>query len=408
MNLLQQASFPDYWHLVELSKDENDTPLCNYRYVDPKNRLNNDEVKVNSNIARVRSRGMKLKDDYVTLSHGAGGKASAALVDQVFVSGYGNEVLAELTDAGVLPLAELLGSDSEDASFAGGKLAMSTDSYVVNPIVFPGGSIGELAVNGTVNDLAVSGAIPKVISAGFILEEGLPIADLRREVQAMRDAAESAGVRIVTGDTKVVPKGSGDKLFINTAGIGIVPSSRQLGASQVQRGDRIIVSGAIADHGMSVMMARGDLAIEAPIKSDTRAVNHLVEALIEAVPDTRWMRDATRGGLGTVLNELAVATGWGIAIEDESIPVHDMTRGACDMLGIDPIYVANEGMFCAVVPADQVDTALEALRALPGGEEAANIGRVVSKPESSVVMVTAFGGTRMIDMLVGDPLPRIC
>lgn len=376
--------------------------------MDPKNRLNDDEAKVNSNIARVRSRGMKLKDEYVTLSHGAGGKASAALVDQVFVSGYGNEVLAELTDAGVLPLAELLGSDSGDGSFDGGKLAMSTDSYVVNPIVFPGGSIGELAVNGTVNDLAVSGAIPKVISAGFILEEGLPIADLRREVQAMREAAESAGVRIVTGDTKVVPKGSGDKLFINTAGIGIVPSSRQLGASQVQRGDRIIVSGAIADHGMSVMMARGDLAIEAPIKSDTRAVNHLVEALMTAVPDTRWMRDATRGGLGTVLNELAVATGWGIAIEDESIPVHDMTRGACDMLGIDPIYVANEGMFCAVVPADQVDIALEALRALPGGEEAANIGRVVSKPESSVVMVTAFGGTRMIDMLVGDPLPRIC
>lgn len=376
--------------------------------MDPKNRLNQDEAKVNSNIARVRSRGMKLKDEYVTLSHGAGGKASAALVDQVFVSGYGNEVLAELTDAGVLPLAELLGSDSGDGSFDGGKLAMSTDSYVVNPIVFPGGSIGELAVNGTVNDLAVSGAIPKVISAGFILEEGLPIADLRREVQAMRDAAENAGVRIVTGDTKVVPKGSGDKLFINTAGIGIVPPSRQLGADQVQRGDRIIVSGAIADHGMSVMMARGDLAIEAPIKSDTRAVNHLVEALMAAVPDTRWMRDATRGGLGTVLNELAVATGWGIAIEDESIPVHDMTRGACDMLGIDPIYVANEGMFCAVVPADQVDTALEALRALPGGEEAANIGRVVSKPESSVVMVTAFGGTRMIDMLVGDPLPRIC
>lgn len=382
--------------------------------MDPKNRLNQDEAKVNSNIARVRSRGMKLKDEYVTLSHGAGGKASAALVEQVFVSGYGNRVLEELTDAGVLPLTEILGVFAEDededalADFSGYKLAMSTDSYVVNPIVFPGGSIGELAVNGTVNDLAVSGAIPKVISAGFILEEGLPIADLRREVQAMRDAAEKAGVRIVTGDTKVVPKGSGDKLFINTAGIGIVPPSRQLGADQVQRGDRIIVSGAIADHGMSVMMARGDLAIEAPIKSDTRAVNCLVEGLLGAVPQTRWMRDATRGGLGTVLNELAVATGLGIAIEDESIPVHDMTRGACDMLGIDPIYVANEGMFCAVVPADQVDTALETLRALPGGEEAANIGRVVSKPESSVVMVTAFGGTRMIDMLVGDPLPRIC
>ncbi|MCU9986607.1 hydrogenase expression/formation protein HypE [Mobiluncus curtisii] len=377
--------------------------------MDPKNRLNTDEVQVNSNIARVRRRGMRLKDDYVTLSHGAGGKASAALVEQVFVSGYGNEVLDEMTDAGVLPLTELLaGLTGEDTSSVGGKLAMSTDSYVVNPLVFPGGSIGELAVNGTVNDLAVSGAIPKVISAGFILEEGLPIADLRREVQAMHDAAEAAGVQIITGDTKVVPKGSGDKLFINTAGVGIVPAGRELGASKVQRGDRVIVSGAIADHGMSVMMARGDLAIQAPIESDTRAVNHLVEALIGAVPETRWMRDATRGGLGTVLNELAMATGWGIAIEDEAVPVHEMTRGACDMLGIDPIYVANEGMFVAVVPADQVDTAVAALRKLPGGGEAANIGRVVSKPESSVVMVTAFSGTRMIDMLVGDPLPRIC
>ena len=382
--------------------------LCDYQCVDPKNRLNQDELQVNSNIARVRRRGMQLKDDYVTLSHGAGGKASAALVEQVFVPGYGNEVLEELTDAGVLPLAELLTGLTGENTTVGGKLAMSTDSYVVNPLVFPGGSIGELAVNGTVNDLAVSGAIPKVISAGFILEEGLPIADLRREVQAMHDAAEAAGVRIITGDTKVVPQGSGDKLFINTAGVGIVPAGRELGASKVQRGDRLIVSGAIADHGMSVMMARGDLAIQAPIKSDTRAVNHLVEALIEAVPETRWMRDATRGGLGTVLNELAIATGWGIAIEDEAVPVHEMTRGACDMLGIDPIYVANEGMFVAVVPADQADAAVAALRKLPGGEEAANIGRVVAKPESSVVMVTAFSGTRMIDMLVGDPLPRIC
>lgn len=382
--------------------------MCDYQCVDPKNRLNQDELQVNSNIARVRRRGMQLKDDYVTLSHGAGGKASAALVEQVFVPGYGNEVLEELTDAGVLPLAELLTGLTGENTTVGGKLAMSTDSYVVNPLVFPGGSIGELAVNGTVNDLAVSGAIPKVISAGFILEEGLPIADLRREVQAMHDAAEAAGVRIITGDTKVVPQGSGDKLFINTAGVGIVPAGRELGASKVQRGDRLIVSGAIADHGMSVMMARGDLAIQAPIKSDTRAVNHLVEALIEAVPETRWMRDATRGGLGTVLNELAIATGWGIAIEDEAVPVHEMTRGACDMLGIDPIYVANEGMFVAVVPADQADAAVAALRKLPGGEEAANIGRVVAKPESSVVMVTAFSGTRMIDMLVGDPLPRIC
>jgi len=367
--------------------------------MEPKNRLNTDEGEVNERISRARARRPRLTDDVVTLAHGAGGKASAALVQSVFLDGYGNAVLAEMGDAGIVDVATL---------GAGGRLAMSTDSYVVNPIVFPGGSIGELAVNGTVNDLAVSGAVPAVISAAFVIEEGLPVDTLRREVAAMRAAAEAAGVRIITGDTKVVARGAADGLFITTAGVGIVPEPRELGADKVQRGDKLLLSGAIADHGMAVMMARGDLAIDAPIRSDTRAVNHLVAALLDAAPHTRWMRDATRGGLGTVLNELAQATGFGVVVEESSVRVHDMTRGACDLLGIDPLYVANEGTFVAVVPADEADAGLAALSVLPGGEEAALVGRIVLEPASSVVLVTGFGGTRMVDMLVGDPLPRIC
>lgn len=363
--------------------------------MDPKNRLNEDEADVNERIGRVRSRRPRLTDEFVTLAHGAGGKASAALVDAVFLEGYGNDVLAELGDAGVIELG-------------GTRLAMSTDSYVVNPIEFPGGSIGELAVNGTVNDLAVTGAIPAVISAAFVLEEGLPVATLHRVVAAMRAAAAAAGVRIITGDTKVVPHGAADQLFITTAGIGVVPEGVTLGAAQVQRGDRLLLSGAIADHGMAVMLARGDLAIEAPIRSDTRAVNGLTAAVLAAAPQTRWMRDATRGGLATVLNELAQATGLGVVLEEEAVPVHDATRGACDLLGIDPLYVANEGTFVAVVPADQADAALAAARSLPGGGEAALVGRIVAEPASAVVLVTGLGGTRMVDMLVGDPLPRIC
>ncbi|MBA3019870.1 hydrogenase expression/formation protein HypE [Propionicimonas sp.] len=367
--------------------------------MDPKNRLNLDEAQVNQRIEEVRSRRPRLTDEHITLAHGAGGKASAALVDSVFLEGYGNDVLAEMGDAGVIELPELA---------AGTRLAMSTDSYVVSPIQFPGGSIGELAVNGTVNDLAVSGAVPAAISAAFVIEEGLSVEVLRREVAAMRAAAEAAGVRIITGDTKVVPRGAADQLFITTAGVGVVPAGRQLGAAKVQRGDKILLSGAIADHGMAVMLARGDLAIDAPIQSDTRAVNHLTEALLAAAPNTRWMRDATRGGLGTVLNELAQATGLGVVVEDEAVGVHDMTRGACDMLGIDPLYVANEGTFVAVVAAEEAEAALAAVQGLPGGEEAALVGRIVIEPASSVVLVTGFGGTRMVDMLVGDPLPRIC
>lgn len=359
--------------------------------MDPKNRLNDDELKVNSNIARVRSRGFRLLEDRVTLAHGAGGKSSAALVEQVFFDAYGNDVLAQAGDSGVVP-------------FSGGRLAMSTDSYVVNPIEFPGGNIGELAVNGTVNDLAVAGAVPKYISVGFILEEGLEFDVLRRIVASMKAAADAAGVQIITGDTKVVPKGAGDKIYINTAGVGEVVAA--LGPSHVSVGDAVILSGPIADHGMAVMMARGDLAIEADIHSDTRAVNGLTAALLRAA-EVRWMRDATRGGLATSMNELAHATGLGVALEDAKIPVRDMTRGACDMLGIDPLYVANEGTFAAVVAAGDADAAVAALRQA-GADEACVVGRIVEKPAASVVLLTGFGGTRMVDMLVGDPLPRIC
>ncbi len=362
--------------------------------MEPKNRLNEEEDKVNNNIARVRRRGGRLKDDHVTLSHGAGGKASAALLEHVFFDEYGNDLLGQ-------------GGDSTVVEVGGGRLAFSTDGYVVNPIEFPGGSIGELAVNGTVNDLAVGGANPQYLSVAFILEEGLEVETLRRIVAQMREAADAAGVQIATGDTKVVPKGAGDKVYITTAGIGVIPEGRKLGFDRVAPGDAIVVSGPIADHGMAVMLARGDLAIEAPIESDSREVASLIRALYEAGIDPHWMRDATRGGLATVMNELAETTDLGVALQDEQIPVRPMTRAACDMLGIDPLYVANEGTFTAVVPAEQADAAVEALHAA-GADGAAVIGKVVEKPAASVVLLTGFGGARMVDKLVGDPLPRIC
>ena len=375
--------------------------------MDPKNRLNDNEDTVNTNINRVRARPVRLTDDYVTLAHGSGGKASAALVENVFYGGYGNEVLDARGDSAVLALTDLAAAGSASGGASGAdaaSLAFSTDSYVVNPINFPGGCIGELAINGTVNDLAVAGAEPAVISVAFILEEGLPIAELRHQAEAMRAAAERAGVRIVAGDTKVVPQGACDKMYITTAGVGMVPAGRLTEKPQV--GDRILLSGPIADHGMAVMLARGDLAIAAPIESDTQAINHYTSALFNAVTP-HWLRDATRGGLATVMNELARDTGLGIVLDDAAISVRDLTRGACDMLGIDPLYVANEGTFVAVVSDAEADAALEALRAA-GCSEAVSIGRIVEEPASSVVLTTGFGGTRMVDMLVGDPLPRIC
>ena len=354
------------------------------------------ELKVLSRIEAFRQRRPRLLEEVITLAHGAGGKSSAALTDAVFVEAFRNPTLEMLGDAAALTLP------------SGERLAFSTDSYVVQPLRFPGGSIGHLAVHGTVNDLAVSGAPPTWLSAGFVIEEGLEIALLREIVADMMEAAARAGVEIVTGDTKVVPRGAADGLFINTSGVGIVPAERRLGADLVQATDRVLISGTMGDHGMAVMLARGELDIEADIHSDTAPLNGIVADLLAAAPHTRWMRDATRGGVGTVLNELAQSANVGVIIEEERLPVRPMVLGACDLLGIDPLYVANEGKFVAVVPVEESDAALAALRAHELGADAAIIAEVVSEPPGIVALRTPFGGSRIVDMLVGDPLPRIC
>ncbi|MFC4945117.1 hydrogenase expression/formation protein HypE [Pseudonocardia sp. GCM10023141] len=354
------------------------------------------EGEVIERIEAFRKRRPRLREEIVTLAHGAGGKSSAALVDAVFVEAFRNEQLEALGDGAVLALP------------SGERLAFSTDAFVVQPLRFPGGSIGHLAVHGTVNDLAMAGAVPSWISAAFVLEEGFSIAELKEIVADMAAAATAAGVQIVTGDTKVVPKGAADGLFITTAGVGLVPAGRALAAAAVRPGDRLIMSGTMGDHGMAVMLARGDLAIEADIRSDTAAVSGLVETLLAAAPSTRWLRDPTRGGVGTVCNELAQVTGLGVVLDEQRLPVRPMVNGACEMLGIDPLYVANEGKFLAVVAAEEMEAGLAAMRAHPLGGDAAVIGDIVAQPAATVVLRTGFGGTRIVDMLVGDPLPRIC
>lgn len=361
-----------------------------------KNRLNQSEEAVQERIESFRKRRPLLRDQFVTLAHGAGGKASAALVDAVFFEAFAPPNPADPDDAAVLPMPQTK------------RLAFTTDSYVVSPIFFPGGSIGDLALNGTVNDLAVTGAIPQWVSAAFVIEEGLDIQTLRQIVSDMAAAAKEAGIEVVAGDTKVVPKGSADGLFITTSGVGYIPDFVSLGADQVEAGDAIIVSGKIAAHGMAVMLERSSLSLQAPIESDSRPVNHMTKALLDAVPQTKWMRDATRGGLATVLNELAQASGKGVLLDDGAIPVDPAVRGACEMLGIDPLYVANEGMFAAVVPAGEAQRALDVLHGIKGGEDAVVIGNIVAEPEAMVAVRNAFGGAHIVDMLVGDPLPRIC
>ena len=347
-------------------------------------------------VEEFRKRRPRMIDKVITMAHGAGGKSSAALVDHVFVEAFRNPELEQLGDGAILRLP------------SGDRLAFSTDSFVVQPIEFPGGSIGHLAVHGTVNDLAMTGARPQWLSAAFVIEEGFDISRLKQLAQDMRSAADAAGVSIVTGDTKVVPRGAADGLYVSTAGIGIIPAGRELGFGAVQPGDRVIVSSTIGEHGMAVMLARGNLEIEADIVSDTRPLHELAERLLHAAPDTRWMRDATRGGLATVCNELASAVGYGVILDEGLIPVQPHVLGACEMLGIDPIYVANEGTFVAVVPADQAEAAVTALRTDTAGTHAAVIGEIVAEPAGIVAMRTPFGGTRIVDMLVGDPLPRIC
>jgi hydrogenase expression/formation protein HypE len=359
-------------------------------------RSGRDEHSVLERIETFRRRRPRLTDDVVTLAHGAGGKASAALIDSVFLEPFANEALTPLADGACLTLP------------SGERLAFSTDSFVVKPLRFPGGSIGSLAVHGTINDLAMVGGRPSWLSAAFVIEEGFPIADLRAVVADMAAAAEGAGVKVVTGDTKVVDRGAADGLYITTAGIGVIPAERQLGADRVQAGDVVLVSGTIADHGMAVMLARGDLALEADIQSDTAPLGGLVDDLLAAAPSTRWLRDPTRGGVGTVCNELARDTNLAIVLDERLLPVQPPVAGACDLLGIDPLYVANEGKLIAVVAPDEADAALAAMKAHPHGAGAARIGEIRPEPEGIVVLLTSFGGTRIVDMLVGDPLPRIC
>jgi hydrogenase expression/formation protein HypE len=354
------------------------------------------EDRVLERITAFRKRRPRLIDEVITLAHGAGGKSSAALVDAVFLEAFRNPELEQMGDGAVLTLP------------SGERLAFSTDSFVVSPLQFPGGSIGHLAVHGTINDLAVSGAKPQWLSAAFVIQEGFAIAKLKEIVADMATAAREAGVSLVTGDTKVVPKGAADGMYITTAGVGVIPVGRELSAQKVRPGDKLVLSGTLGDHGMAVMMARGDMGIDADIHSDTAPVHELVDLVLAAAPGTRWMRDPTRGGLGTICNELAQDSGLAVILDEASLPVLPMVLGACDMLGIDPLYVANEGKFVAVVPPDEAEAAVTALRSHPLGAAAGIVGEIVEQPEGVVALRTAFGGSRIVDMLVGDPLPRIC
>jgi hydrogenase expression/formation protein HypE len=331
----------------------------------------------------------------VTLAHGAGGTASRALVESVFLPALENPLLAPLGDAAVL-------------TAGGARLALTTDSYVVTPRFFPGGDIGELAVNGTVNDLAMAGATPLALTAGFVLEEGLALDELRLVADSVAHAAAAAGVVVAAGDTKVVEHGTCDGLYVTTAGLGRVDPRADLDPARVRPGDRVIVSGTIADHGVAVLIARGGLALEAEIASDTAPLHELVSALLPLEGALRFLRDPTRGGLATTLNELAAASGAAVVLDEAALPVRPEVAAACEILGIDPLYVANEGKLVAVVAAHAADSALAALRAHPLGRDAAVVGEVEAAPEGLVLLRTAFGGKRVVDMLVGDPLPRIC
>ncbi len=340
-----------------------------------------------------------LQEQRITLAHGSGGRAMEELIASVFIHAFGSPGKV-LEDQARLELAEF--------ATAGDRLAFTTDSYVVDPLFFPGGDIGSLAVNGTINDLAVGGARPFYISCAMILEEGLPLDVLRRVVDSMARAAAAAGVHIVTGDTKVVPRGAADKLFINTSGVGVIPAGLAISAGAAQPGDRILINGFVGDHGAAIVDARGDLALEYDIDSDCAPLNGLVTAMLEACRSIRCLRDATRGGLATVLNEFAHASGQALHIYEEAIPVRETVRGICELLGLDPLYLANEGKLVTIVPAPAADALLAAMRAHPLGRDAAIIGEVHAASAGRVVLHTRLGGERIVDRLMGEQLPRIC
>jgi hydrogenase expression/formation protein HypE len=344
---------------------------------------------------RPRAR-VRFDDERIDMSHGAGGKASRRLVEGLIAPAFANPFLASLSDAAVVP-------------FGNARAALSADGYVVHPLEFPGGSIGELAVNGTVNDLAVSGARASALMATFVLEAGLPVTTLRREVAAMAAAAERAGVAIVGGDTKVVEHGQCDGMYLTTFGFGEVDARAALDPRAVRPGDRVLLSGHIGDHGITILLARGEVDLETTLRSDTRCVWPFVDALLDACgAGVRWMRDPTRGGVATALNELARDCGLAIVLDESAVPLRAQVRGACELLGLDPLHIANEGQFLAILAPEDAERGLAAMRALPGGEAAAFIGEIRETPARTVLGVTAYGGTRSIDMLVGDPLPRIC
>ena len=339
-------------------------------------------------------------DETVLLGHGSGGTMMKRIIDEVFFEAYAGDELLKGDDAATLPAPEL-----------GERIAYSTDSFVVTPQFFPGGDIGRLAVCGTVNDVATSGAVPKYLSCGFILEEGFPITDLKRICASMAEMAKEAGVRIVTGDTKVVNRGHGDGVFINTSGVGFIPAGVSLSGANCKPGDKILVTGTMGDHGITIMSCREELSFNADIQTDAAPLNHLIAEVIAAAPDTRCFRDPTRGGLASTLNELAGQSGVDFIVEEGSVPVKPAVEGACEMLGYDVYQVANEGKMVCVVPASQADAALAAMKANKYGVDAAVIGEVVEKPadrDSRVSIRTGFGALRIMDMLVGEQLPRIC
>jgi hydrogenase expression/formation protein HypE len=356
-------------------------------------------------VERARRRKRKFRDEQITLAHGSGGRAMHELIEGLFLEYLRNPLLEALEDQAVFEVGEGEGR---------ARLAFTTDSYVVTPLFFPGGDIGRLAVCGTVNDLAMSGARPLYLSAGFIIEEGFPVEELRRILASMREAAAEAGVSVVTGDTKVVQKGGADKLFINTAGIGIIESPVQISAARAQVGDKVILSGTIGDHGTTIMIARGELELETDIGSDTAPLHSLVREMLEEAARAsdagavHCLRDPTRGGVATTLNEIALASEVCIEIEEARVPVCEEVKGACEILGLDPLYVANEGKLIAVVAADAADAVVGRMRAHVYGRDACVIGEVKAEPQGIVAMRTGFGGTRIVDMLVGEQLPRIC
>ena len=364
----------------------------------PGGAISDREQRVLGIIETARAKRGKFRDGHITMAHGAGGKATQGLIEGLLVPTLrgASGSLVEMADAGAVTVGEA-------------RLAMTTDSFVVRPLRFPGGSIGDLAVNGTVNDLAVAGARPVALTLSLILEEGLSAEDLRHEVEAIASAARAAEVEVVAGDTKVVERGHADGMYICTTGVGELDPRAQLSPAGLRPGDRVLLSGSIGEHGTAIMLARGEFDLGADVESDTCSLWPAVDALLGAAgPQLRCLRDATRGGVASVLNELARASNVAMLVREAAVPVAPAVAGAAEILGIDPMHVANEGKLVAVVAPEAAEAALAALRGAPGGEQAAEIGEVKTSPGGMVLMETAFGGRRVLDMLVGDPLPRIC